>query len=247
MATNESTGGIESVLKEQRKFPPPPEFSRRAHVQSLADYEALYRRAAEDPEGFWKECAGELFWFKPFAKVLDWNFPLVKWFVGGELNASYNCIDRHLAGPRRNKAALIWEGEPGDSRVLTYQMLAGEVARCANGLRSLGVKFGDLVTIYMPMVPEAVIAMLACARIGATHSVVFGGFWPRRCATASTMPKPRSASRLTADGAGVKSSSSNATLMRRSSSRPRCINAWWSSDAAIMSRCGPDATSGGTS
>ncbi len=176
MATNESTGGIESVLKEQRKFPPPPEFSRRAHVQSLADYEALYRRAAEDPEGFWKECAGELFWFKPFTKVLDWNFPLVKWFVGGELNASYNCIDRHLAGPRRNKAALIWEGEPGDSRVLTYQMLAGEVARCANGLRSLGVKFGDLVTIYMPMVPEAVIAMLACARIGATHSVVFGGF-----------------------------------------------------------------------
>ena len=135
MATNESTGGIESVLKEQRKFPPPPEFSRRAHVQSLADYEALYRRAAEDPEGFWKECAGELFWFKPFAKVLDWNFPLVKWFVGGELNASYNCIDRHLAGPRRNKAALIWEGEPGDSRVLTYQMLAGEVARCANGLQ----------------------------------------------------------------------------------------------------------------
>src|SRR5579885_3286403 len=173
---NDHAIDIESVLKEERKFPPSPDFSRRAYVKSMAEYEELYRRAAEDPEGFWKECASELFWFKPFTKVLDWNFPLVKWFVDGELNASYNCTDRHLAGPRRNKAALIWEGEPGDSRILTYQMLAGEVARCANGLRSLGVKAGDIVTIYMPMVPEAVIAMLACARIGATHSVVFGGF-----------------------------------------------------------------------
>ena len=115
-------------------------------------------------------------WFKPFGKTLEWNFPHAKWFVGGTINAAYNCLDRHLDGPRRNKAALIWEGEPGDSRVLTYQMLADEVGRCANALKSIGVKDGDRVAIYMPLVPEAAIAMLACARIGAIHSVVFGGF-----------------------------------------------------------------------
>ncbi len=134
------------------------------------------RRADADPEGFWGECAKNLDWFKPFGKVLDWKFPFAKWFVGGKINAAYNCLDRHLAGPRRNKAAIIWEGEPGDSRVLTYQMLADEVARAANALKELGVKDGDRVAIYMPLVPEAAIAMLACARIGAIHSVVFGGF-----------------------------------------------------------------------
>jgi acetyl-CoA synthetase len=167
---------IESVLKESRKFEPPADFSRRAAVKGLAEYQALYRRAAEDPEGFWAECAKGITWFKPFGKVLEWNFPFAKWFLGAELNASYNCIDRHLETHRRNKAAIIWEGEPGDSRVLTYQMLAGEVARCANALASLGVKAGDRVAIYLPLIPEAAIAMLACARIGAIHSVVFGGF-----------------------------------------------------------------------
>jgi len=167
---------ILSVLQERRRFDPPAAFSREAAVKSIAEYEALYRRADQDPEGFWGECARELAWFKPFSKVLEWDFPFAKWFVGGELNASYNCIDRHLTTARRNKAALIWEGEPGDSRVLTYQMLATQVGRCANALKSLGVKPGDRVAIYMPMVPEAAIAMLACARIGATHSVVFGGF-----------------------------------------------------------------------
>ena len=167
---------ITSVLHETRKFAPPAEFSARAHVRSMAEYEALYRRAEQDPEGFWGECARELHWFKPFSKVLDWKFPFSQWFLGGQLNAAYNCLDRHLSGARRNKAALIWEGEPGDSRVLTYQMLATEVARCANALRSLGVKAGDRVAIYLPLIPEAAIAMLACARIGATHSVVFGGF-----------------------------------------------------------------------
>src|SRR6202040_847345 len=122
------------------------------------------------------ECARNLRWFKPFGKTLEWNFPNAKWFLGGTINASYNCLDRHLEGPRRNKAAWIWEGEAGDSRVLTYQMLADEVGRCANALKSLGVKDGDRVAIYMPMVPEAMIAMLACARIGAIHSVIFGGF-----------------------------------------------------------------------
>ena len=167
---------IDSTLTESRKFPPPPEFSAKAWVKSLEDYNALCRRAETDPDAFWAECARNLHWFKPFGKTLEWNFPNAKWFVGGTINAAYNCLDRHLDTPRRNKAALIWEGEPGDSRVLTYQMLADEVGRCANALKSLGVKDGDRVAIYMPLVPEAAIAMLACARIGAIHSVVFGGF-----------------------------------------------------------------------
>jgi len=175
VAGNE-TSHIESVLTEARSFTPQPEFSARASIKSLAEYEALSRRAEADPEGFWAECARNLNWFKPFTKTLEWNFPFAKWFIGGEINAAYNCLDRHLDGPRRNKAALIWEGEPGDFRVLTYQMLADEVARCANALLSLGVKDGDRVAIYMPLVPESAIAMLACARIGAIHSVIFGGF-----------------------------------------------------------------------
>jgi acetyl-CoA synthetase len=175
MASTDATH-IDSTLTESRKFPPPAEFSARAWVKNLDEYNALRKRADDDPDAFWAECARNLHWFKPFAKTLEWNFPNAKWFVGGTINASYNCLDRHLDGPRRNKAALIFEGEPGDSRVLTYQMLADEVGRCANALKSLGVKDGDRVAIYMPLVPEAAIAMLACARIGAIHSVVFGGF-----------------------------------------------------------------------
>ncbi len=175
MASTEATH-IDSTLTESRKFPPSAEFSAKAWVKSFDEYQALCKRADSDPDAFWAECARNLHWFKPFSKTLEWNFPFAKWFVGGTINASYNCLDRHLDGPRRNKAALIWEGEPGDSRVLTYQMLADEVGRCANGLKSLGVKDGDRVAIYMPLVPEAAIAMLACARIGAIHSVVFGGF-----------------------------------------------------------------------
>jgi acetyl-CoA synthetase len=175
VATNPS-GQIDSVLTEVRKFEPPAEFSSKAWVKSLAEHQALCKRADDDPEAFWAECARNLDWFKPFDKVLEWKFPFAKWFVGGSLNASYNCLDRHLKGGRRNKAAIIWEGEPGDSRVLTYQMLADEVGRAANALRELGVQEGDRVAIYMPLVPEAAIAMLACARIGAVHSVVFGGF-----------------------------------------------------------------------
>ncbi len=175
MASTEATH-IDSTLTESRKFPPPPEFSEKAWVKNFDEYQALRKRADEDPDSFWAECARNLHWFKPFGKTLEWDFPNAKWFVGGTINASYNCLDRHLDTPRRNKAALIWEGEPGDSRVLTYQMLADEVGRCANALKSLGVKDGDRVAIYMPLVPEAAIAMLACARIGAIHSVVFGGF-----------------------------------------------------------------------
>jgi acetyl-CoA synthetase len=167
---------IESVLKEQRVFPPDPAFAAAAHVKSLAEYERIYRQSVEEPEAFWASVARELDWFTPWTRVLDWNPPDAKWFVGATVNISYNCLDRHLTTWRRNKAAIIWEGEPGDRRVLTYQMLHREVVRCAAALKQLGVRRGDRVAIYMPMIPELPIAMLACARIGATHSIVFGGF-----------------------------------------------------------------------
>src|SRR5438270_4026077 len=167
---------ITSVLKETRVFPPPPEFVASGHIKSMAEYERLWQRAKDDPQGFWGEQAGTLHWFKPYSQVLVWNEPHAQWFVGGKLNVSYNCIDRHLEGPRKNKAAIIWEGEPGDSRILRYQDLHREVCKFANVLKKLGVGKGDRVTIYMPMIPELPIAMLACARIGAVHNVIFGGF-----------------------------------------------------------------------
>ena len=167
---------IESVLKEDRVFAPPKDFSAKAHIKNLQDYEALYQQALDDPEGFWASMAKELDWFTPWEKVLEWTPPFAKWFVGGRTNISHNCLDRHLTTARKNKAAIIWEGEPGDERILTYQALHREVCKFANVLKQIGVKTGDRVAIYMPMVPELPIAMLACARIGATHSVVFGGF-----------------------------------------------------------------------
>ncbi len=171
-----STSSIESVLTETRSFAPSKEFAAAARVGSMADYEKLYRRADEEPEAFWAEVAGELAWTKKWDRVLDWKLPDAKWFVGGRLNASASCLDRHVATWRKNKAALIWEGEPGDSRVLTYGQLHREVCKAANALVELGVRAGDFVAIYMPMIPEAAIAMLACARLGAPHTVVFGGF-----------------------------------------------------------------------
>ena len=176
MSDDKGQAAIDSVLREDRVFPPPAPFARQAHVPSRARYDELYARSVKDPDGFWAEMAGRLTWTIPFARVLDWQPPSAKWFVGGKLNLSENCLDRHLSGPRRNKAALVWEGEPGERRVLTYHALHREVCRFANVLRGLGVKSGDRVGIYLPMVPEAAIAMLACARIGAVHSVVFGGF-----------------------------------------------------------------------
>lgn len=167
---------ITSVLKETRVFPPSAEFSAQAHVKSLAEYETLWQRARDQPEAFWAEQADELHWFKRWDKVLEWKEPHAQWFVGGKINASYNCLDRHLTAARKNKAAIVWEGEPGDTRVLRYQDLHREVCKFANVLKGQGVKAGDRVTIYMPLIPELVIAMLACARIGATHSIVFGGF-----------------------------------------------------------------------
>jgi acetyl-CoA synthetase len=166
---------ITSVLKETRTFPPPAAF-KPVHVKNLAEYERLFKRAQDDPQGFWAEQAESLHWFKRWEKVLEWTEPHAKWFIGGKINASSNCLDRHLDGPRKNKAAIIWEGEPGDSRILRYQDLHREVCQFANVLKKLGIKKGDRVTIYMPMIPELAIAMLACARIGAPHSIIFGGF-----------------------------------------------------------------------
>ena len=168
---------IESVLKEKRLFSPPAEFSQNAHIKSMEEYSQLYDKAKADPQQFWAELAEkELDWFEKWDTVLDWQPPFAKWFVGGKINISYNCLDRHLKTWRKNKAALIWEGEPGDSRTLTYAQLHREVCQMANVLKKLGVQKGDRVGIYMPMIPEAAVAMLACARIGAPHTVVFGGF-----------------------------------------------------------------------
>ena len=168
----ESTGGIDALLQEDRRFPPPEGFASAATVKTTD----VYDEAEADFEGFWARFAEELDWFKKWDQVLDWDPPHVKWFQGGQINVSYNCLDRHLTTARRNKAAIIWEGEPGDWQVYTYWDLHREVCKFANGLKSLGIGKGDRVTIYLPMVPELAIAMLACARIGAPHSIVFGGF-----------------------------------------------------------------------
>lgn len=171
MSTN-----ITSILKENRSFAPPAAFAKAAHIPSQAEYQRLWNWAKDDPDAFWAECAKAIHWFSPWTKVMEWNEPFVKWFVGAKTNAAYNCIDRHLSGPKRNQAAIIFEGEPGDTRVLRYQDLHREVCKFANVLKLLGLKAGDRATIYMPLIPEAVIAMLGCARIGVTHSVIFGGF-----------------------------------------------------------------------
>jgi acetyl-CoA synthetase len=167
---------IDSTLRENRMFSPPPEFSAKAHIRSLEEYEALYKESIADPEKFWAGAASELHWFEPWTKVLDWQLPDARWFVGGKLNLSYNCVDRHALSVRRGKTALIWEGEPGEVRRLTYAELHVEVQKFANALKALGIKKSDRVAIYMGMTPELAIALLACARIGAIHSVIFGGF-----------------------------------------------------------------------
>ena len=183
MATTNVPTSFDSILNEERVFPPPKGFSRLAQIKSLAQYRKLYRESVQSPEKFWsRQAKAELVWFKPWTRTLKWEEPYSKWFIGGQLNVSYNCLDRHLGTARANKAALIWEGEPaapgkpGEERTLTYKQLHYEVCRFANVLKRNGIKPGDRVLIYLPMVPEAAISMLACARIGAVHSVVFGGF-----------------------------------------------------------------------
>jgi len=172
----EKSAGLETVMKEERLFPPPEEFSQKARIGSMEQYQKMWDEAAADLEGFWDQFAHELHWFKPYEKVLEWNEPFAQWFGGGQTNVSYNCLDAHLSTPRADKTAIIWEGEPGDVRRITYRELHREVCKFANVLKELGVQKGDVVAMYMPMVPELAIAMLACARIGAIHSVVFGGF-----------------------------------------------------------------------
>ncbi len=177
---------LESTLREDRVFPPSEVFSAQAHVRSLDEYEAMYARSIADPEAFWAEAARELTWFEPWTQVLEWDLPWAKWFVGGKLNLSYNCVDRHAMGERADKTALIWEGEPilaaegglgkSEIRRLTYAELHVEVQKFANSLKALGIQKGDRVAVYMGMTPELAIALLACARIGAIHSVIFGGF-----------------------------------------------------------------------
>ncbi len=167
---------LDSILRENRIFPPPPEFAKKAHIKSLEEYEELYARSVADPEGFWESTARELHWFAPWTKVLDWELPWAKWFVGGKINISYNCLDRHVKDGKGEKTAIIWEGEPGEVRKLSFGELLAEVQKFANALKSLGIKKGDRVAVYMGMTPELAIAILACARIGAVHSVIFGGF-----------------------------------------------------------------------
>ena len=168
---------LESVLKEARRFKPPKSFRKDSHFGSLEEYTRLYRKSLRDPEKYWAKVAGELFWFKPWTKVLDKKqAPFFRWFVGGKTNLSYNCLDRHLDSATRHKAAFVWEGEPGDRRVLTYGDLARDVNMFANAMKALGIKKGDRVAIYLPMIPELAVSMLACARIGAVHTVIFAGF-----------------------------------------------------------------------
>ncbi|QDT82527.1 acetate--CoA ligase [Gimesia chilikensis] len=174
--SDQANENIESVLQETRSFPPPAEFVEQANISSKEQYEELWNRAKDDPAGFWGDLAQGLEWSQPYDQVLEGEMPDTKWFTGGKINASVNCIDRHLDSWRKNKAAIVWEGEPGDTRVLRYQDLYREVCKFANCLKKLGVETGDRVTLYMPMVPELAIAMLACSRIGATHSIIFGGF-----------------------------------------------------------------------
>src|SRR5215510_13235891 len=164
-------------MSEAHVYSPSPEFAERANVSGMEAYRELYRKAAENPERFWGDLAErELAWFRKWDRVLEWDTPFARWFVGGKINASYNCLDRHLSTPRKNKVAILWEGEPGDQRMISYQELHRLVCRFANVLKDRGLKTGDRAIIYMGMVPELPVALLACARLGITHSVVFGGF-----------------------------------------------------------------------
>ena len=197
--STEQQGQVKTVLLENRLFPPNAQFVAQAQISSVDQYQALYRDSIENNEEFWeKEGRQHLSWMTPFHKVLNWQEPFAEWFVGGKTNASYNCLDAHLEAGRGDRVAFFWEGEPGDTRVLTYRDMHREVCRFANGLKKLGVGQGDVVSIYMPMVPELAIAMLACARLGAVHSVVFGGFSAEAVADRNNDAKAKV--QITADG-----------------------------------------------
>ena len=164
---------IDSLLRVERVIEPTAETKANAHIK---DYDTEYRRSIEDPQAFWNGVANELEWFTPWSRVLEWNYPWAKWFVGGKCNISFNCLDRHVKTWRKNKVAVIWVGEDGQERIFTYGELFRRVCKCANALKALGLRKGDRVTIYLPKIPEQIVAMLACARIGVIHSVVYSGF-----------------------------------------------------------------------
>src|SRR5688572_31305360 len=201
---SQANAAIESTMQENRLFPPAAEFSAKAHIKSREQYDKLYRQSIDDPETFWSNAANELEWFRKWDKVLDWKLPYAKWFVGAKTNLSHNCLDAQIKKGRGDKTAILWEGEPlaashgPEIRRVTYKQLKDDVCRFANGLKKLGVKKGDRVTIYMPMVPEAAVAMLACARLGAPHSVIFGGFSSQ--AIADRVEDAQSTLLITADG-----------------------------------------------
>jgi acetyl-CoA synthetase len=194
----DSSGQIDSVMHEERLFAPSADFSSKASIGSMEQYQAMWDEAKNDPIAFWSKRSEELHWFEPFSEVLVWDEPFAQWFVGGKTNASYNCLDAHLGTPTENKTAIIWEGEPGECKTLTYAELHRQVCRTANMLKDQGVLAGDVVSIYMPMVPELAIAMLACARIGAVHSVIFAGFSAEAIADRNRDANARV--QLTADG-----------------------------------------------
>ncbi|NOT01925.1 MAG: acetate--CoA ligase [Phycisphaerales bacterium] len=189
---------IQSSMVETRKFPPPARFASQAHINSPAEYQRMHRLSIDDPEGYWRETAKSFVWFEPFTRVLKWDPPHAQWFVGGKTNVAYNCLDVQIDRGHGERTAITWEGEPGDGVTLTYRQLRDRVGQCANALKSLGVKKGDIVTLYMPMVPELMIAMLACARIGAPHSIIFGGF--SATAIADRVNDAKSRIIVTADG-----------------------------------------------
>ncbi|MDQ3230749.1 MAG: AMP-binding protein, partial [Pseudobdellovibrionaceae bacterium] len=197
--TDNHPQNITSVLHEERSFMPPKEFQAQAKIASMAQYEDIRQKAKQDPDQFWAQKAREyLHWQKDFTRVLDWQLPHAQWFADGRLNASVNCLDRHVQAGLGSKTALIWEGEPGEERRISYAELLQDVSRCANALKQLGIQKGDRVTIYMPMVPEIVVALLACARLGAPHSVVFGGFSSEALASRNNDAKAKLI--ITADG-----------------------------------------------
>ena len=242
------TSSIESILQEKRLFHPPADFSQRvggAYIESMEQYQQLHQQSVADPEAFWAEAAKELHWFRPWDTVLEWNLPDAKWFVGGTTNLCYNCVDRHVEAGYGAETAIIWEGEPYDrsagdaaggpeQRTFTYADLQRETARFANVLKSRGVKKGDVVTIYMGMVPELAVAMLACARIGAVHSIIFGGF--SASAIADRVEDARSRIIVTCDGGWRRGK----IVPLKDNVDEACTKTDLITDVIVLKRCGQE-------
>ena len=243
-----SGGQIDTVMHEDRVFPPAAEFSANSQIPSLEEYQQLWDRAKADPTAFWAELAREeLHWFEPFTEALRWDEPFAEWFVGGKTNVSYNCIDRNIDLGFGDRTAIIWEGEPGDARTLTYSELHTEVCKFANCLKKLGIGQGDVVSIYMPMVPELAIAMLACARIGAMHSVIFAGFSAEAIADRNNDASAKL--QLTADAGwrrGKRVAAEDKSSTKRWPNRQPSRNASFSDRVRrVRSKCRKAATIGG--